>query len=404
MLPDPTRDRLDTAKRTLMSHDTAINAALRNFGTSIFTEMTLASNEAGALNLAQGFPDFDGPEEIFDMARTAMAEHHNQYARSMGHPLLIDAVARHLERSQALAYDPGSEICITNGCTEALSASVLGLLEPGEEVILFEPFYDSYPAVAAMAGCTVKSLALRFPDFALDLDALADLIGPNTRAIILNSPHNPSGKVFSLDELQGIATLCCEHDLLVFADEVYEALTFEDAKHISIATLSGMRERTLVLSSTGKTLSLTGWKIGWAAGPAHLIAGTAAAKQFVSFSTCTPFQVAMAQALDRYQDDYLQEFRRGYEERRNVLVDILVEAGFGTSIPKGAYFILADISGLTDEDSRSYAFRLIREKGVASVPTSSFYLSAPDEGRKLLRFAFCKRVETLELARAQLCS
>ncbi len=385
-----------------MSQDTATNTALRSFGTSIFTEMTLASNEHGALNLAQGFPDFDGPGEIFGMAQGAMESGHNQYARSMGHPLLIESVARHLERSQGLAYDPGTEICITNGCTEALSASVLGLLEPGEEVILFEPFYDSYPAVAAMAGCTVKGLPLRFPDFALDLEALAALIGEKTKAIILNSPHNPSGKVFSRDELAGIARLCCERDLLVFADEVYEALTFGDAEHLSIATMPGMRERTLILSSTGKTLSLTGWKIGWAAGPAHLIAGTAAAKQFLSFSTCTPFQVAMAEALDRYQDEYLSKFQADYLARRDLLAEILLGAGFGISLPAGAYFILADISGMTEEDSRSFAFRLIREKGVASVPTGSFYLAAPEEGRKLLRFAFCKQVETLEIARAKL--
>lgn len=385
-----------------MTRDVATNLALRSFGTSIFTEMTLASIEHGALNLAQGFPDFDGPPEIFGMARSAMESGNNQYARSMGHPVLIESVARHLDRTQGLSYDPGTEICITNGCTEALSASALGLLEPGEEVILFEPFYDSYPAVAAMAGCTVKGLPLRFPDFALDLEELETLIGDRTRAIILNSPHNPSGKVFSHDELAGIARLCCEHDLLVFADEVYEALTFDGAHHVSIATLPGMRDRTIILSSTGKTLSLTGWKIGWAAGPAHLIAGTAAAKQFLSFSTCTPFQVAMAETLDRYQEEYLAEFRADYLARRDLLAEILQLAGFGISLPKGAYFILADISGLTDEDGRTFAFRMIREKGVASVPTGSFYMAAPDEGRKLLRFAFCKQLETLELARARL--
>ncbi|MEZ5987963.1 MAG: aminotransferase class I/II-fold pyridoxal phosphate-dependent enzyme [Planctomycetota bacterium] len=380
----------------------ATNSALAPFGTSIFTEMTKAAVDAGALNLAQGFPDFEGPAEILDLARQAMAEGHNQYARSAGHPELVGVLARHFEEVYGLTYDPLTEVCVTNGCTEALAATALGLLEPGDEVVLLEPFYDSYPAVAAMAGCKVRSLALRFPDFALDLDALRALCGPRTRALILNTPHNPSGKVFTRAELEGIAAIAQEHDLWVFADEVYEALTFDGVEHLPIAGLPGMRERTVVLSSTGKTFSLTGWKIGWAAGPARLIAGTAAAKQFLSFATATPLQVAMARALDRFRTAYLSGFRAAYQERRDRLCAVLEAAGFAISVPKGAYFVLADVSGLTDEDARTYAFRLIRDKGVASVPTASFYLSAPDEGRRLLRFAFCKELGTIERAAALL--
>ena len=380
-----------------------ISKRLEPFGTSIFSTMTRLAQEHGAINLAQGFPDFDGPREIFDFAREAMDQGYNQYARSMGLPELVESVARHFSRAYGMSFDPMREVCVTTGATEGLAASVLGLLNPGDEVLLMEPFYDSYPALAAMAGATVKSLVLESPDFALDLDRLQALVGPRTRLLILNNPHNPSGKVFSEEELQGIAKLCVAHDLLVLSDEVYEFLTYDGARHIPIASLPGMRERTLTVSSTGKTFSLTGWKIGWVVGPEELVAATQAAHQFLTFAVTTPFQAAMARAIEHFGQAFLGELRSDYLERRNFLVDMLREKGFGVSVPKGSYFVLADVRPLTEKPAPEFAMDLIREKRVAALPVASFYLEGQKtEGERLLRFAFCKRMETLEAARERL--
>ncbi len=376
---------------------------LEPFGTSIFSTMTRLANEHQAINLAQGFPDFDGPREIFDFAREAMDEGYNQYARSMGLPALVESVARHFSRAYGMAYDPMSEVCVTTGATEGLAASVLGLLNPGDEVLLMEPFYDSYPALAALAGASVKSLVLEAPEFALDLEQLASLVSTKTRLLILNNPHNPSGKVFSQEELQGIAKLCIENDILVLSDEVYEFLTYEGVPHIPIAGLPGMRERTLTVSSTGKTFSLTGWKIGWVVGPEDLIAGVQAAHQFLTFAVTTPFQAAMAKAIEHFGQAFLKELRGDYLERRDFLVEMLKEKGFGVSVPQGSYFVLADVSGLTEKPATEFAMDLIRERQVAALPVESFYLKGQQtEGRKLLRFAFCKRLETLQAAKAKL--
>jgi N-succinyldiaminopimelate aminotransferase len=375
---------------------------LRPFGVTIFSEMTALAQQHGAINLSQGFPDFDGPAGIIDAAVAAMRAGENQYARSRGHLALVRAIAASRRRLYGLEYDPETEITVCSGCTEAIAASLIGLLEPGDEVILLEPFYDGYPAGLALAGAVPRYLTLRFPDFAVDLAALRRLITPRTRLLVLNTPHNPTGKVFTRAELEGVAAVCREHDLRVLADEVYEHLTFDDAVHVPIATLPGMRERTLTLSSTGKTFSFTGWKIGWAAGPRDMVDAAQAAHQYLTFAVATPFQVAMAHALEHYTGEYLDELRREYAARRALLLDALRGAGFEVAVPRGTYFIMADFRRVFDGDDRAFARWLAAEHGVAAIPPSVFYAADPDEGRRLVRFAFCKRTATLQAAVARL--
>ncbi len=379
-----------------------IASRLRPFGTTIFSEMTRLALEHGAVNLSQGFPDFEGPARVIEAAVAALRGGHNQYARSMGLPPLVEAVAAHRARWYGQRFEPSSEVAVTTGATEGIAAAILGLLEPGDEVILFEPFYDSYPAAVALAGCTAKCLTQRFPDFALDVDALRSLAGERTRLLVLNSPHNPSGKVFTRAELEAVAALCVERDLLVLCDEVYEHLTY-GAAHVPLATLPGMRERTLTTSSLGKTFSFTGWKIGWLAGPKELVAAAQAAHQFLTFATATPLQIAAAEALRSCDEPFVEGLQGAYRSRRDFLVDTLRAAGFAVSVPAGAYFVLADFSALSREDDRSFAERLVRQVGVAAIPPSCFYAADPAEGRRLLRFAFCKRLETLEAAAERLC-
>jgi N-succinyldiaminopimelate aminotransferase len=373
---------------------------LRAFGGTIFAEMTALANERGAVNLGQGFPDFEGPPAIVDAAVAALRGGENQYARSMGVPPLVKAIADHQKRWYDLDVDPDTEVMVTNGCTEAIACALLGLLDPGDEVILFEPFYDSYPAVIAMAGATARYCTLRFPDFALDEDELRALFSDKTRAVMINTPHNPTGKVFTRDELQLIADLAAEHDAVLISDEVYEHLTYGDAEHIPTATVAP--ERTLTLSSTGKTYSFTGWKIGWATGPRELIAAAQSAHQFLTFSNARPLQVGMAHAIEHFDRAFMDELERDYTERRDFLLGVLEEAGFAPAVPKGTYFILADIRGLTDDDDRTFAKQLVDEVGVAAIPPSPFYAADPAEGARLLRFAFCKRMETLEAAAERL--
>ena len=371
---------------------------LRPFGTTIFAEMTRLATERGAINLSQGFPDFEGPSPILDAAVEALRSGSNQYARSMGAPALVEAIADHQQRCYGLAPDPMREVMVTCGATEAIAASMLGLLNPGDEVVLLEPFYDSYPALVALAGAKARYLTLRFPDFALDVDALERLLGERTRLLVLNTPHNPTGKVFSLEELSAIARIARERDLLVLSDEVYEHLTYDGLPHIPLATLPGMWERTLTLSSTGKTFSFTGWKVGWATGPAHLVEAAQAAHQFLTFSGAHPLQMAMALALRHVHDGFLQELEREYVERRDFLVRILDEVGFEVAVPRGTYFVLASFSSLFEGTDREFVRHLVDEAGVCAIPPSVFYGGAPEEGRRLVRFAFCKTRETLERA------
>jgi N-succinyldiaminopimelate aminotransferase len=375
---------------------------LRPFGTSIFAEMTALANTHGAINLSQGFPDFEGPAEILEAAVAALRAGHNQYARSMGHPLLVEAIADKVRSLYGLDVDPYTQITVFCGATEGIASSLLGLLDPGDEVILFEPFYDSYPAIVALAGATPRFYTLRFPDFAIDLDALAALFNDRTRLLVLNTPHNPTGKVFTPAELEGIAALCRTRDVLVLTDEVYEHLTYDDHRHVPMATLPGMFERTLTLSSTGKTFSFTGWKIGWAVGPAPLVEAAQAAHQFVTFCAPAPLQVAMATAIRDFRESYFARLQADYVERRDLLVSALTDAGFRVAVPQGTYFIVADFTGVSDRDDRTFARTLVEQHGVASIPPSAFYTAAPEEGRRLLRFAFCKRIETLAAAAERL--
>jgi N-succinyldiaminopimelate aminotransferase len=372
------------------------------FGTTIFSEMTRLALEHGAVNLAQGFPDFDGPPALIEAVCAALRQGENQYARSMGHPLLVQALARHQAQLYGLSYDPMSEVVVTSGATEAIAAALLGLLQPGDEVILLEPFYDSYQAGLAMAGAKPRYLTLRFPEFAVDGDQLEALITPATRAIVINTPHNPTGRVFSRDELELIASAARKHDLWVISDEVYEHLTYDGHRHLPIASLEGMRERTLTISSAGKTFSVTGWKIGWCFGPAAMVAAVQAAHQFLTFATSTPMQVGLAHFLDQLAPTFYDELALQYAARRDALRAVLREVGFEVPLPRGTYFLIAAFDQLSSTDDRTFARELIQTIGVASIPPSVFYAAHPQEGRRLLRFAFCKRPETLEQAAQRL--
>jgi N-succinyldiaminopimelate aminotransferase len=371
---------------------------LKPFGTTIFAEMTALATERNAINLSQGFPDYDGPPAVVEAAVAALRAGHNQYARSMGRPELVRAVAAHQRRFYGLDYDPMTEVVVTSGATEAIAAALLGLLNPGDEAVLLEPFYDSYPAGVALAGATARYVTLRFPEFRLDLDELAAAVGPRTRVLLLNTPHNPTGKVFTREELAGVARLCQAHDLVVVADEVYEHLTFDGARHVPIASLPGMRDRVLTISSTGKTFSLTGWKIGWATGPASLVAALQAAHQFLTFASPTPLQVAVARALTEPDDDFFAGLRAELQERRDLLLPVLAEVGLDVSVPQGTYFVVADFTRVHQGDDRSFVRHLVDACGVAAIPPSVFYAARPEEGRRLVRFAFCKRRETLAAA------
>jgi N-succinyldiaminopimelate aminotransferase len=375
-----------------------VTSKLRPFGTSVFAEMTRLATEHEAINLSQGFPDFEGPPEIVDAAVRALRSGENQYARSSGHPRLVRAIADHQRAFYGLEWDPDTEVCVFSGATEGIASTLLGLLEAGDEVVIFEPFYDSYRAVVAMAGAVSRFCTLRFPDFDVDLERLEAAITPSTRALVLNTPHNPTGKVFTREELEAIARLAIDNDLVVLADEVYEHLTYDGAVHVPIATLPGMRERTVTLSSAGKLFSFTGWKVGWATGPAPLIAAARAAHQFVTFATATPMQLAVAEALETHGASFFDAQRSMLAERLAELTRALEDIGFGVSRPQGTYFTLADFRALWDGDDVGFARHVVETCGVAVIPPSAFYASEVEEGRHLVRFAFCKRAETLHAA------
>jgi N-succinyldiaminopimelate aminotransferase len=368
------------------------------FGTTIFSEMTKLATEHQAINLSQGFPDFDGPPELIDLVAQAMREGHNQYARSMGHPELVTALAETEKALYGLDYDPMTEVVVTSGATEAIASSILGLIDPGDEVVLFEPFYDSYPVAVAMAGGIARYVTLRFPRFSFDPLELEAKISSKTKLIVLNSPNNPTGRVFGTEELGAIARIAIKHDLVVLSDEVYEHLTYDGVRHVPIATLPGMRERTLTISSAGKTFSFTGWKIGWAFGPPALVGAVQSAHQFVTFATSTPVQVGLARAIKKLGLDYYEKLRAEYTERRDFLFAALESAGLDASVPEGTYFIIADFSPIWFGDDRSFAKHLVEVRKVAAIPPSVFYHDAIDEGRHLIRFAFCKKMETLRAA------
>ena len=372
---------------------------LRAFGTTIFTEMSALAARTGAINLGQGFPDTDGPPEIVAAVETALRSGAaNQYAPLAGVPQLCAAIAAHQRRCYGLEIDPQDGVQVTFGATEAIAATMLGLLEPGDEVVVLEPFYDSYAATIAMAAATRRHVTLRPPDFALDLDALA-AAARDARMLVLNSPHNPTGRVLTRAELDAIARICVDNDLIAVTDEVYEHLVF-DGEHVPLATLPDMFERTLTISSAGKSFSFTGWKIGWATGPPRLVGAVRSAKQFLSFAGGTPFQHAVAGALAD-AERHVEPLRAALQAGRDQLCAGLRDAGLEVSVPQGGYFVNADIAPLGVADARAWCRALPERAGVVAIPTSAFYDDG-DAGRTLVRFAFCKRPEVIEEAVARL--
>ncbi|HSF84642.1 MAG TPA: aminotransferase class I/II-fold pyridoxal phosphate-dependent enzyme [Acidimicrobiia bacterium] len=365
------------------------------FGQTVFTEITELARLHGAINLGQGFPDFDGPDFVKDAAAAAMRSGENQYARMFGVPELNEAIAARFAADTGRAVDPVAEVTVTSGCTEALASSFLGLVDPGDEVVLIEPYYDSYPAGVALAGATPRYVTLRPPGFRLERDALEAVVGPATRAIVVNTPHNPAGRVFDEQELQAVADVAIRHDALVFADEVYERLVFDGA-HRSIAMRPGMWERTVTMSSLGKSFSLTGWKIGWAIAPPELTAGVRAAHQFLTFATAAPLQHGAVAALHA-PDDYYDQLVAGYRRKRDLLAEGLDRVGFDVFVPEGTYFILADHRPFGFADDVAFSRHLTAEIGVAAIPPSAFYHD-PADGADLIRFAFCKGDVTLRAA------
>lgn len=373
---------------------------VRGMGTTIFTEVSQRAIELQAVNLGQGFPDFAGPDHVKAAAQQAIADDLNQYARGHGRLTLCEAIAEHSARFYDMDVDAEHEVTVTNGATEGIFATVLGLVESGDEVVVFEPFYDSYLPAIDMAGGTARIVSLRPPDFTFDPDELRAAFGPNTKAIIVNTPNNPSGHVYTREELACIAELCREHDVVALTDEVYEHIVFDGHEHVRLATLPGMWERTITISSAGKTFSLTGWKIGWTIAPPHLTAAVRRTHQFMTFSISTPLQEAVAIAL-RSGDAYYEELAETYQEKRDFLVDALNAAGLPAYTPQGTYFVLADIRPAGFDDDVTFCRYLIEEGGVAAIPPSAFYVNK-EEGNFLARFAFCKTWETLEAAAERL--
>jgi N-succinyldiaminopimelate aminotransferase len=377
-----------------------LNGRLSGMGTTIFAEMSALAAATGAINLGQGFPDTDGPEAVREAAVRALRDGRgNQYPPGMGVPELRTAIADHQRRFYGLDFDPDAEVLVTAGATEAIAAAMLALLEPGDEVIAFEPFYDSYAACIAMAGAARVPLTLHAPDFRPDLDALRAAVTPRTRLLLLNSPHNPTGTVLTRDELTAIAELAVERDLLVVTDEVYEHLAF-DADHIPLATLPGMRDRAATISSAGKTFSFTGWKVGWVTGSAEMVAAVRTAKQFLTYVASGPFQYAVAEAL-ALPDTYYAAFRADLHAKRDILTAGLQDAGFTTYRPQGTYFVTTDIAPFAEPDALAFCRALPARAGVVAVPNSVFY-DHPTAGRTQVRFAFCKKQDVLREAAARL--
>jgi N-succinyldiaminopimelate aminotransferase len=369
-------------------------------GTTIFAEMSALAVATGSVNLGQGFPDTDGPIEVAQAAADAvLAGRGNQYPPGPGIPELRRGIAGHQQRFYGLEFDPDTEVLVTAGATEAVAAALLALTEPGDEVIAFEPYYDSYAANIAMAGAVRVPVTLRPPGFRPDLDALRAAITPRTRLILLNSPHNPTGAVFTRDELTEIARLAVEHDLLVVSDEVYEHMAY-DGEHVPVISLPGMRDRTVSISSAGKTFAFTGWKIGWITASPELVTAVRTVKQFLTFVSGGPFQYAVARALE-LPDSYYASLREGLKERRDLLCDGLAEVGFGVYRPAGTYFVTTDITPLGETDGIAFCRALPGRAGVVAVPAAVFYDDAK-AGESLVRFAFCKKPGVLTEALTRL--
>jgi len=368
---------------------------------SIFAEMSALAVRTGALNLGQGFPDEDGPPEVLEAARQAIFGGVNQYPPGRGAPALREAIGNHQRRFYGLDVDPDTEVLVTAGATEALAATILALVEPGDEVVTFEPFYDAYGAVIALAGGIHRTVALRAPDFQPDLDDLRRTVNDRTRLILVNDPHNPTGTVFARTTLEAIVELAHRHDALIVTDEVYEHLTF-DAPHIPVSTLPGALERTISISSGGKTFSVTGWKVGWLSAPAPLVTAVLAVKQFLTYVNAAPFQPAIAVGL-ALPDSFYTATAATLRNKRDVLSRGLTAAGFTISQPQGSYFIVADAAPLGYSDAAEFCRRLPDLAGIVAVPVSAF--CRPENRTQygsLVRFAYCKKVDVLERAAAQL--
>lgn len=367
---------------------------------TVFGEMSMLAAQAGAINLGQGFPDTDGPRAVLERAAQAVLNGENQYAPGPGRLDLRTAIAEHQARHYGIELDPHTQVVVTTGCTEAIAGALLGLVEPGDEVIVLEPMYDSYPAILAMAGATAVPVTLNAPEFRLSASALGAAITERTRFVLLNTPHNPTGRVFDADELAAVAALARTHDLIVITDEVYEHLTFDGLRHTPLATLPGMAERTLTLSSAGKSWSVTGWKVGWATGPAELVGAVLAAKQWLSYTSGAPLQPAIVTALVD-ASDFPHQLAVRLQHQRDQLCGALNDLGVPTNTPQGTYFAVSDVGSLGWSDGRTFARELIEPAGVACIPMQGFHSARPasqDAGRHLVRWAFCKQPSVLDLA------
>ncbi len=373
-----------------------ISIKARRFTESVIREMTRLCRIHDAVNLAQGFPDFPAPAEIKEAARRAIAEDVNQYAITWGAPSLRAAIAEKYARRYGMAVDPAREITVTCGSTEAMIASILAVLDPGDEMVVFEPFYENYGPDAILAGAVPRFVGLKPPDWSFDPDELAAAFNERTRGIVLNSPNNPTGKVFSREELLAIADLCRKWDVVAFSDEIYEHILYDGAEHLPIATLPGMADRTVTINALSKTYSVTGWRVGWAIASPTLTSGIRKVHDFLTVGAPAPLQEAGTVAL-ALPDDYYRNLAEAYRARRDLLIAGLEDVGFDCTIPRGAYYVLADARSLGVSDDAAFARRLVEEVRVGCVPGSSFF-SEPERGRSIVRFSFCKREETLREA------
>ncbi len=367
---------------------------LHNIPPTVFSEMSALAVRTGALNLGQGFPDVDGPPSVVEAAVAALRAGRNQYAPGPGVPELRAAVAAHQARHYGLDLDPTTQVLVTAGATEAIAAAIFSLVDPGDEVVVLEPFYDSYVACIEMAGGVRRPVTLRAPDFRLDVEALRAAVSDRTRILLLNSPHNPTGSVLTRAELEAVAAVAVEHDLVVVTDEVYEHLVYDGREHIPLCTLPGMWDRTVSISSAGKTFSFTGWKVGWVTGPAELVDIVMSAKQWLTFTNAAPLQPAIAHALDHEAGFYV-DLARELQGKRDLLCEGLSGLDLDVRVPEATYFVTTDVRRYGFEDGRAFCLALPERAGVVAIPTQGFY-DDQDEGRHQVRWAFCKETSVIE--------